>query len=70
MADRTGHSVEQLDIMRQVANRAGLTLEDMVDVTEEMRIKANDTASGIETYAEFFRGTWHQCRRVSQTFAR
>ena len=55
MADRTGHSVEQLDIMRQVANRAGLDLEDMVDVTEEMRIKANDTASGIETYAEFFK---------------
>ena len=53
-SNRTGHSVEQLSAMGYAAERVGLELEDMIDVTEEMRIKAFDAAEGSEAMAAHF----------------
>ena len=53
-ASRTGHSVEQLSALRYAAERTGLTLEDLTDVTEELRIKAYDAAEGSEAMASHF----------------
>ena len=40
--------------MGYAAERVGLELEDMIDVTEEMRIKAFDAAEGSEAMAAHF----------------
>ena len=52
---RTGHSGEQISKMAFAAKTAGLELEDLVDVTEEMRIKAFDATEGSEAMAAHFK---------------
>ena len=54
-SDRSGIAVETLSAMDHAAKALNLDLEDLVDVSDELAIKANDTAEGSKTYANIFK---------------
>ena len=55
LATRTGHTVETLSSLQYAAQQTGLELDDFIDVSDELAIKASDAAAGNEELALMFK---------------